>query len=67
MGQILSAIQLLLELVKGAKALFAYVEKAKDDQWFKDSVDTFKQLREAKTSDERKAAAVSIANLFGKL
>jgi len=67
MSSFLAAIKLILEIINGAKALLAYINQSKDDQWFKDSSETFKKLQEAKTPDERKAVAADIAKLFGRL
>lgn len=67
MSSLLAIVNLIVEMIKGAKSLLAYMEQSKDDQWFKDSTETFRKLKEAKTPDERKAVAADIAKLMGRL
>lgn len=64
LGQIFGALALLKEIIEGLKSLYAYVEKAKEDQWFKDWQETKVLLKNAKTSEERRAVAGRISNIL---
>lgn len=64
---ILTAVQLLKELVDGIKSLAAYIDKAKEDKWFQESAVVFSKLREAQTEEDRKNAAKDLARLWGSV
>ena len=64
-GGVLAAIQLLWEIVKGAKELAAFVERNKDEKWFKDSAATFSGWRSAKTPEEKNRALEDLRSLLG--
>ena len=63
--QILGALGLLKELVTGIKELYGFYQQAKEDAWWKEWQETRKQLRDAKTTDERKEVAKKIRDIFG--
>ncbi len=44
-ASIMAIVRLLGELVSGAKVLAAFVQENKNEKWFKDSVQTFTNLR----------------------
>lgn len=51
------ALVLVNEIISDAKAVAAFIQSNKDEAWFKSSSETFKQIREAKSDEERRAAA----------
>jgi hypothetical protein len=58
---------LVNEIVSGAKALAQFVQDNKDEAWFKSSAESWKAMREAKTKDERTAAARRIRDSWASL
>lgn len=64
---ILTAIQLLRELVDGVRSLAAYIEKSKTEKWFQESATVFARMREAETEDERRQVASDLARVWAKL
>lgn len=64
---LLAAIQLVKELVDGAKWLAGWVEANKQEAWFQESARLFSDLRKAQTPDEKKLAAERLRDLIRKL
>lgn len=62
-----AAIQLVTEAVSAGKALIQFVQDSRNEAWFQDSLRVGKQIREAKTDEEKKAAAVEYAKLLGRV
>ena len=63
-------IQLILSLLKLLNELTNWLKQVKQDQaneWVVSLTDTIVFLKDAKTSDERKAAAKRLQNLIGDL
>ena len=55
MAQILAALKLLLEFVSLCKGLFEMYRQAHKEGWLEDGRALAKQIKEAKTDDERRA------------
>ncbi len=64
---ILTAIQLLKELVDGVKSLAAYMEASRTEAWFQESAAVFSRMREAKTEDERRQVISDLGRVWSKL
>lgn len=64
---ILKLLPVLLYLLKDLIDLAKKISEDKPEDFIKDSRDAFKQLKEAKTPDEKVAAAQNIQNLLAKL
>lgn len=64
-GGVLAGIQLLWEIVKGAKELAGFIERNKDEKWFQDSAATFRGWRSAKTPEEKNRALEDLRALLG--
>jgi hypothetical protein len=60
-------ISLISEVISGVKALAQLIQENKDAAWMVNSQAFFKQLREAKSADERKKAASDLAHLISGL
>lgn len=61
------ALELLKEVVSGAKAFAAWIEANKNEKWFQDSAATFSEWRKAKTPEEKKRAAEELRDLIRRL
>lgn len=61
---LLAAIQLVKELVDGAKWLANWVNENKTEKWFQESAVLFSDLRKAQTPDEKKLAAERLRALL---
>lgn len=66
-GGVLAGIQLLWEIVKGAKELAAFIEHNKNEKWFQDSHAVFSGWKAAKTPEEKKRAAENLRDLLRRL
>lgn len=61
---ILAALSLIKDIVDGVKAVSSFIQENKREAWFQESSKVFIELRGAKTPDERKAIAKSLADLW---
>ena len=66
-AQILLAIKSIASIISTVKEIFKFIEDNKTEKWFQDSAEVFGKLKEAKTTDERKALAKDLRNLLGGL
>ena len=57
-------VNLVLEIIRGAKALADWVEANKTEAWFQQSAESFKKLREAKTPEEKRNVAKELRDLI---
>lgn len=64
MGQIISAISAVWEILKLARSILDFIEANKNEQWFQDSAKVFTELNKAKTPEERRNAAKNIRDLM---
>lgn len=62
-----TSLELVKEIISGAKSLAQWVEANKNEKWFQDSAELFKGLRAAKTPEEKKHAAEALRDLFRRL
>lgn len=63
----LDGIAIVKEIIEGVKWLINFVKENKNEQWFRDSTTTFKQLQGAKTDEEKRKAVSDLAKLIGRL
>lgn len=66
-GGFFAAVQLLWELLKGAKELAGWVEKNRNEKWFQDSAQTFSEWRDAKSPEQKKKAAENLRDLIRRI
>lgn len=66
-SQILAAIGTIRQIIDGINALIKFVEDSRNESWWQDWQQTMIQLRNAKTSEDRKNAAGKIADSLSKL
>lgn len=68
-GGVLAGIQLLWEIVKGAKDLVKFIEDNRNEKWFQDSSEVFSSWRKAinGTPEEKKRAVENLRDLFGRI
>ena len=60
----IEAVVALRDIVNTAKAIIAFIEANKEEQWFKDSAKAFRVLQEAKTPEDRRDAAKRMRDLL---
>jgi len=65
-AQILGALSLIKEILDLAKGLKEFIDKSKEEAWFKDSHEAFKNFQQ-KTPEERMALARAVADLLKRM
>ena len=64
----LASIKLFMELLTQAKALYAFYQKNREEQWFQSSLKIFNELsRQDRTIDEKKKSISDLAKLLGDM
>lgn len=66
-AQIIAIFGTIKEIIDGVKSLMKFVEDSRNDAWWASWQQTMIDLRSAKSSEERKNAAIKIADSLSKL
>lgn len=67
LAQIAAIFQTINLIISSAKEIMGFIDKNKNEAWFRDSAELFQELRNAKNDDERKNLAIRLRDIIRRL